>query len=407
MWDFEAMVRHCDAMTALSERVNDGFLVPYAATKDSTGREFDQRLHRFRRVAGRMSKGDIGLFRAQYIGHRLYRRGGLLSKYLKHAAFRRLGTVEKGFLDLMSDNPWRFSFSVHKGSPEKDFHEMEDVFSGESFLLYSKSTTQQLSALPKIRLWLNLVGYNGMCWQSFGPVIHFLSFDPDDIYFYATELNPSIDSDEALLADMDSNPVPYMMLFHGSETPLAFHGRQEVRFLSGEAVCDRLDTERLRAAFKLEYAENVYRITHGRWSVPFDYAELYYDESECILLLTAMTDEGYRGMAAVLREYGVELPDEPAFILHLSMLSVAGELLGDHVKPHPYSGMFKANEEPGGQGKEELEAVNRFIASALPYLNEGRRPDIARLAKEAGLTEEVGRSTYNYLLELVRNGPAR
>jgi hypothetical protein len=52
--------------------------------------------------------------------------------------------------------------------------------------------------------------FNGACWQTFGPVVPFRSFQPDDIFFFATELNLFIETEEDLMADVEENPFPYL-----------------------------------------------------------------------------------------------------------------------------------------------------------------------------------------------------
>ena len=114
-----------------------------------------------------------------------------------------------------------------RDNPAENFYTMHDVFTGESFLLYSKGVTQILKEKPVI-LWLNLVGFNGQCWQSFGPIYAYQSFDPDDIFFFATELNTAIESEEDLLKDVERNPVPNMMLFIHLQLPLTAHKKDDL-----------------------------------------------------------------------------------------------------------------------------------------------------------------------------------
>jgi len=95
---------------------------------------------------------------------------------------------------------------------------MEDVFSDQEFLLYSPGVTKTLED-QSIILWFNLISFNGACWQSFGPIGTYKSFEPDDIFFFATELNPEIADEQELLANLEENPIPYMMLLSGGNYP--------------------------------------------------------------------------------------------------------------------------------------------------------------------------------------------
>src|SRR3546814_12868247 len=84
---------------------------------------------------------------------------------------------------------------------------MQDVFTSQKFLLYSTGVTQILSEHP-VALWFNLIAFNGMCWQSYGPIGHYQSFRPDDIRYYASELNPRewFEKDAELLENVERNP---------------------------------------------------------------------------------------------------------------------------------------------------------------------------------------------------------
>jgi hypothetical protein len=104
---------------------------------------------------------------------------------------------------------------------------MEDVFTGELFLLFSKSVGKILAGHP-VLLWFNLVGFNGQYWETFGPVAHFQSFDADDIFFYATELDKSVTSETTLLDYLEKNPIPFMMLMTGADVPLIVNNGYEV-----------------------------------------------------------------------------------------------------------------------------------------------------------------------------------
>lgn len=107
--------------------------------------------------------------------------------------------------------PLRFSFSEIVAEPAKDFFRMRDVFTGEEYLLFSKGTSQIIAEGPKL-LWLNLISFNGACWQSLGPVGAFQSFDSDDVFFFATEKNPDIEEDQQVQEDLEADPLPYVLL---------------------------------------------------------------------------------------------------------------------------------------------------------------------------------------------------
>src|SRR3546814_16717135 len=101
---------------------------------------------------------------------------------------------------------------------------MQDVFTSQKFLLYSTGVTQILSEHP-VALWFNLIAFNGMCWQSYGPIGHYQSFRPDDIRYYASEMNPRewFEKDAEILENVERNPLPYLMLMNGATLHFLVH----------------------------------------------------------------------------------------------------------------------------------------------------------------------------------------
>src|SRR3546814_381904 len=175
----------------------------------------DNRLAPYRHITRNFDPSWVNYFKAQYIAHQLFKKGGLIQKYLNHSAVKDLTEQERTYLRQQSAQPWRFSFSVITGRPAEDFYEMQDVFTSQKFLLYSTGVTQILSEHP-VALWFNLIAFNGMCWQSYGPIGHYQSFRPDDIRYYASELNPRewFEKDAEILENVERNPLPYMMLMN-------------------------------------------------------------------------------------------------------------------------------------------------------------------------------------------------
>ncbi|HWB92761.1 MAG TPA: hypothetical protein VG605_12945 [Puia sp.] len=386
--DFAHIRSVCQASTAITKSAIDDLLVPYAAQKEQFPREIALRFGRFGNAIRQLQPGWVNLFKAQYIGHRIFRKGGLIKKYLNHTAVKDLTPKELNYLNDQASVPWRFSFSIITAAPDTDFYQMEDVFSGESFLLYSPSVTKTL-AERSVTLWFNLIGFNGHCWQSFGPVTGFRSFAPDDIFFFATELNPKIETEEELMEDVEANPVPYMLLVTGSNYPATFHGEDEMIQAVGEFPLFNFDSTRFRKDFTVEFVQNVYRMKPGAWAEPPHFAAAYYSEKENTLLLTALTDSGYEALARTLIRHGLNISTDPDIRLHLPMIICIQNILGKELHLNPYEELFNTRPTPGKQA--EVDRLNHLLSLALPYINAGQDPDIAALAKEAGVEEETAR----------------
>lgn len=398
MTDYKLLLDRCQYINKISVSVIDKFLMYYAARQDKVEREFESRISRFRDIEKEMPSNWKGMIKAQYIGQRIFRSGGLIHKYLNSAAVKARDTEEQAYLRTMAVYPWRFSFSEIRANPASDFYEMEDVFTGDIFLLYSPAVTRILSNHP-VLLWFNLIGYNGSCWQTYGPVTAFRGFSADDIFFYATELNAAIESDADLMADVDDNPIRYMVLACGANYPLVAHQENEVVQVTGEGTYTGFNVQALRKDFRVEYAEGVFKLSHEAWSEPPHFAETFYEEASGKVLLFALTDRGYRELSTLLVAQGMEIPAEPDIRLHIPMGMVIKKTLKKSTVLNPYSQLFETRKSPEGQA--EMSKINGFLALALPYINAGQRPDIAALAREAGIDPELAAEILQTAMEKI------
>lgn len=199
---------------------------------------------------------------------------------------------------------------------------MEDALSGETFLLYSKSTTTIL-AERSILLWFNLIADNGRCWETFGPVTGYSSFDIDDIFFFATEYNSTIDDEDDLIASVGKNPVPYLMLYAFSNLRVSVSQGHRMVISSGEQELDSLNTDRLRENFTVAYTPHVYEIRPLVNNEMPHLPAAYYDEKRKILALTAMTDAGYSQLVDSLRKNGVDAFDVADIRVSMNMIIAA------------------------------------------------------------------------------------
>lgn len=385
------MLDRCNYVSKISSTLIDKFLVYYAAEKDKVDREFETRMLRFKDIVREMPSGWKGLIKAQYIAQRIFKAGGLVRKYLNSVAVKARDAEEQEYLRAMAAYPWKFCFSRAIANPAPDFYEMEDVFTGDVFQFHSPSVSRTLSEFPAV-LWFTLIGFNGSCYQTYGPVIPFRGFSADDIYFFATEQNPAIQSDIDLMTDLNENPVPYMMLACGSEYPLVFQQENEVLQVIGEGNSPELDMQALREDFKIEYAGSVFKLSHKVWSEPPHFGEVYYEEASGELLLSALTDRGYQELSAILNTYGIEAPQEPDIRLHLPMMHVIEKIFKRKLQLNPYAGLFDTPASP--ESEAAMSRLNRFMDLVLPYINSGRQPDVAALSKEAGIDPETGHDLF-------------
>jgi len=382
MKDFETIKLICEENSKISSKVIDEFLLYYAADRNNLEHEMDQRLASYKHITRKFQKEWINRLKAQYLAHKIFRKDGLIKSYLNHTALKKLNIEEKNYLEFQAEHPWRFSFSMIKINPAEDFYVMEDVFTEEEFLLFSPGVTKTLEDQSVI-LWLNLISFNGTCWQSYGPIGAYKSFEPDDIFFFATELKPDIVDEQELMVNLEHNPVPYMMLLSGANTPLIYNKEDQLIHVMAEYDLDSINTKSLTKSFKTEYNKGVYRLSLKNWSKPPHFSQAYFDEKRKIILLSSMTDRGFSALAEGLNEYDYNFSADPFLRINLSMISTASDILKRKIRLIEYEDLFSI--ETSQPDQENLDKLNTLLKSVLPDINAGREPDIEALAVKAGV----------------------
>jgi hypothetical protein len=395
MKNFKTIKLICEENSKISGKLIDGFLLYYAAERNNLEHEMDQRFASYKHITQKFQKEWINLLKAQYIVHKVFKKDGLIKSYLNHTALKKLDIKQRDFLEFQAEKAWRFSFSIIKNRPAEDFFLMEDVFSHQEFLLYSPGVTKILEDQSVI-LWLNLISYNGACWQSFGPIGAYKSFEPDDIFFFATELNQNIVLEEDLLANMEHDPIPYMMLLSGANFPPIYNKTDQVIHVMAEYDLETINTKSLTKSFKTEYNKGVYRLSLKNWSDPPHFSQAYFDENKKIMLLSAMTDRWFKALAEGLNEYGFNFSADPFLRVNLTMISTVSDILKKKIKIDEYEDLFSIETSPAD--KENIDKLNTFMRLVLPDINAGRKPDIKALAGKAGVDTKTARDLIKQIM---------
>jgi hypothetical protein len=387
MTDYEKIRETCTYSSQMLSHVVERFLFKNIVNHKKFSEEINFRFAPYRHITKEMQDGWMNMLMMQYVIHAILKKDGLINKYLNHSAIKQLKPDEHDYLHQLAGKPWKFSFSTITGRPQENFFQMEDVFTGESFLLYSPGISDTLHE-KNIRLWFNLIGYNGKCWQSYGPIGAYQSFTTDDVFFYATELNQNkwLETDADLMADVERNPVPYMMLVSGSAYPLTFHKNDLIVQVVSSYDVDAFSTKGLEKDFIIEYADNVYRLSLKRWSGYPHYSEVYYDENKKTLCLYSMTDRGFITLVNRLNNSGFDLYPDPDIRVTMAMSITIGKILKREIKLNKYDALFK-KEQPVADD-ETINKLNSLLAMVLPDLNAGRKPDIKNLALQSGMDEK-------------------
>jgi hypothetical protein len=384
--DFEKIKDRCENNRRVSSKVVDKFLIYYAAARNNLELEMNRRFAAYRHITQKFPAEWTNKLKSQYIAHKIFKKDGLIKSYLNHAEVKKLKMEEIKFLEQQADYSWKFSFSIIIENPHDNFYMMEDVFRNEEFLLYSPGVTATLKSQPVI-LWFNMIAYNGSCWQSYGPIGAYRSFEPDDIFFFATELDPDISDEEDLLSNVEHDPIPYMMLLTGANYPLMVNKKDQIVHVLAEYDMENMDTKRMTDSFITEYNKGVYRLSLKKWNEHPHFSQTYFDETGKTLLLSSMTDRGFTALVKGLNMYGYDFSNDPFVRVNLTMVRTASDILKKNIDLLKYENLFSKENSPAE--KENLDKLNLLLKLALPDINAGREPDIKSLAIKAGLDFET------------------
>lgn len=390
MLNYSDIKLHCRKTSQISADVVDQFLIYYAAQREKLEREMDGKLLRYHGAGERISESARGYLKAEYIAFKIFKTGGYVSKYLNHVAIKNLPVEQYELLTLYAQTPWRLSFSFILNNPAPDFFEVEDIFSGEVYLLHSPSI--QKTPDFENRTWLMLLGYNGKCWQAYGLNIGFKSFLADDIYFFATEINPAIEGPEMLMKEVERNPFPFFFLLSYSEMPTIVSRGHELRMYVSTDEQNTFESSSWKSSFTLKQKNNVLQLKLKRMGEFPHYAVAYYDEKEKQLIRTSMTEKGFDKLTQALTQTGMDLPTEATISVAAGMVTAAKEILGREIVLNPYQNLF--NENSSIAKDEELDKLNRFLDLAIPAFNKNEQVDIRELSRKAGLDESVAEKVW-------------
>jgi hypothetical protein len=369
-------------------------LINYAAAKDRLEDVMLAQIKKYRKVAKQIDEKYINLFMSEYIAHRIFQKNGLLNKYLKQKEIMNLPAEHYNYLLQQIENPWRFSFAVILNSPEDDFFMMGDVFTGDEYLLFSPGMKTMAEESQPV-MWFNLIANNGKCWQTFGLIIPFKSIFPDDVFFFATEINPQIRDEEMLMEEVEKNPWPFFMLINYSNTPQIITRQQEMQHMYATDYQNNFDAKSFSNKFIIDRKKNVYRISLQGYDGFPHFSIAYYNADEKELLRSSMTQIGFDKLTEALNNDGLSLPLEADIAVSPTMLIAAGDILNRKINLNRYEKIFDLPKDENDP--ESLNRLNHFFELALPYYNEQKEIDVAAMSKATGLDEENVRSLWQYL----------
>jgi hypothetical protein len=277
------------------------------------------------------------------------------------------------------------------------------VLTGEKRLIHSEGMRKELER-GEVPLFFQLLFDNGLCWESYGPIAAFRSFTPSDILFYAHMLYPDhwFESSEELNDAVQVDPIPFMLLIHGAETPLQMSSGYQMRVNRAEYEYVDFDPKLPEGVFIHDEAEGVHRYRLEEWEKPPHFGVVYYDSKEELLLINACTNEGFDALTKELRRIGLDVDDEPDHNFGLSMQATAEHILKKDFSLFDYEELF--GEEASPEAQEEIDKLNELMAELIPEINQGKRPNVEKRAREAGVDPATVKELVDHLFHKLGKG---
>ena len=382
---------YCENHSAHSRRVLDAFLINFAAEKEKMIPQMESLLKNYRRVINELQVSYVNIMKSQYIAYRIFRENGLIRSYLQLPELKKLPSDQYKFLELLGNQPWRFSFAVIISNPADNFFEMEDAMTGEVYTLYSPGMQVTKSELNP-RLWLNLISFNGTCWQTFGLIIPFISFTTDDIFFFATELNPLIEDETSLMNEISKKPFPFLMLLCGANFPVVITRNFEILNCCSTDTLAFFPIEDYRNDFIIEWNKDIFRFQSKSVGDHPHFATAYYNEKTKTLTRTAMTEHGFAALTKELLKTKININEDADLVVSPAMVTAAGKILNKKIQLYKYDKLFQKKENAPVSGK--LDKINQFLKLALPFYNAGKEININELAQKADIDPATAASVW-------------
>ena len=397
--DFEKIRRVCERNSQISEMVLEDALIPYAASRKKVEPLMEKRFRKYRSTFREMPSDHEYMFRMQYLTHLIFRENGIAARYNLNSILRDFNADQQQFVKDQLNTPWRFTFCRLIDNPATNFYWMKDEFRGVDFLLYSPGVST-IREDKSVILWNTLIGYNGACWQAFGPVVGYTGFDEDDIFFYATESTTGeMQSDEDFINHVENNPVPYMALAAYSNRPIIMAGDDEIRYCTTEGEVDQLPIEQMENDFYIRENKGVYKLELDRVAGDYPHnARVFHDTNLAKIMLISFTRFGYKALIEVLASYGYKFAEELDMYVHPSMHYAVEEVYKRDVELFPYDHLFEEEKEEYSPEQQAMtDKLNAFIDDVMDDINEEREPETAKMAERHGLDMDNAQSMVEQL----------
>jgi hypothetical protein len=384
MTDFEKVKSICERNSAASGVFFDDFMMYYAAGRDNLEKGMLQQFKQYNHIVQQFPPSVVNQMKAQYIAHRVFRKDGLIRKFINHVEVKQKGGDALKFFGHQQENPWRFCFTEMIDMPAPDFHLHRDVFSGEEYLIYSRGMSGTFADYNEsVRMWFNLLAFNGQCWQTYGPIAAYKGIEPDDVFFFAGEIDENVFDDQDVIDLVQKNPVPFMMLVNGGNVPAIVNKDDQLLVHIAAIDAPGLNLQSFSPEFSIERARGVFKLSLPKWCEPMHYASAYFDSGDGELFCYSMTERGFNALTKALMTKGVQI-DGPDICVNMAALVTMEHILARKIQINPYELLF---DKPADELKDEqMEKLNIAMQLAMTDFNARKKPDYEAYAAASGLT---------------------
>ncbi|WP_157963306.1 hypothetical protein [Algoriphagus litoralis] len=370
----------------------------YGAVKSGLDTKFSVYSKRYKHIVSKWDEANWSRFKSQYIVHEIFKNKKLISSYLNHSQIKALPQETFSLLHALSEEEWRYTFWQIQANPAPDFFWALDLVSLKEFLLFSPGVSAYLkTGNPKFFGGLIHPTENN-CFQTFGPLVSYLSMDADDLFYFAAEVDPLLYESGQDIADIISDELfMFLLLAAFGHIPAQIYSGYELVFVSGEVELEDIDFSALSQFFTIEYNPPIVKIVHKEYGEFPHYANAYFHEEQQVLYLSSMTDYGYEHLISDLERLNLPIDAEPQVRLHLSMKMAVEEIFRKKVEMMPYEKHFVKDTDASASSSIELEKLNHFLQRLMPLLNSKKEVDIDRLIDETGAEPESAKKIYIHI----------
>jgi hypothetical protein len=398
--DFDSIRNTCRLNSEISADLIDTKLIYYADLKENLGKEITKKLKKYQHITSDWPDSHINFIISQLIAHRIFKENGLIHKYIHHAFVKSLSADQQTFLKLQQKIAWRYTFSKVIANPAQDFYEMEDVFSEENYLLYSPGINKSLKEVNP-NMWLLLIGSNGECWQSSGLNIPLVNINPDDVFYFSTELSDYIEDESDIINDLNTNPIPYLMMLDLGISPRLHHKKHQLSYWSSSngPLDIKFDVTKLKNKFFTAWNDHVYELKLKRYSSFPHFAVAYYDENRQMIFRYALTEAGFIKLSEALINAGFPLFKEADVHLSMPMHQLLESILERKVVMNPYEDLFATDadklDDEEAEDSDDIVALRRFMDIAITKFNNNENVDVDAIVKQVGADPNFASKIWN------------